>query len=204
MPSRIRLLAWVSFITFSLEGVAILVGPNVYDGLEALLDATGDHGVVVSQGAALLLIAASIYLSDVIFGAFQTSLDLAAETTRQPSDQQSRSSRWISSRLYAESPSGERTRLVVESASGEQLRLLVETEANTDVTEEREADQAPVVTQSELARLAVAAFGFLGSIYILAGENAFLVAFVLTPPVYALLVSGTSLAVYRFFHRRRG
>ena len=198
MSAYVSILAKVSVVTFLLEGAAILFLPNVFDGLESLLEQTGDHESVVSQGAALLLIAASIYLSDVLFGGLRASLDSPTAVAEPQSDGSRGSAARTDSRLFAEFPTGNRARLVIESASGEQLKLVMETELPKSATERRHNDgQIHGFTLSEFSKLAVAALGFLGSLYVLVGENAVLVAVVLVPPVYALIMSSLVVGTYR-------
>ena len=202
MSALVRILARVSFVTFFVEGIAILFLPAMVGDLASLLEQTSEHAYVVSQGAALLLIAASIYLSEVLFAGFLASLEPPPAGTQSRPESTNQPNELAASKLFAEFPSGDRARLVVESASGQQIRLVMETAVSeTRVERQQGDDQIQGFTPGEFSRLALAVFGFLGSLYILVGENAALVAVVLVPPIYALVLSSVAVPIYWMVRR---
>ena len=197
ISALVRTLARVSFITFFVEGIAILFLPAMSGDLASLLEQTSEHAYVVSQGAALLLIAASIYLSGVLFAGLLASLESPPAGTQPRPESTTKPTELAASKLFAEFPSGDRARLVVESASGQQLHLVMETElSETRVGRQQGDGQIQGFNPGEFSRLTLAVFGFLGSLYVLVGENAALVAAVLVPPIYALVLSSVAVPIY--------
>ena len=201
MPVLLRKMGWVAVSIFVLEALFVTVGPNVSVTIKQEVEETGQKTVLVSQGAALLVIAAGVFLARTVFAVPDPPPMQSRDPGAADSPTSSGSATSESARLLAVSSAGQETRLVVESVSGEQLRLLVVTEnpissvAHGDADEQEQGDWGRQ-RLAEVSRWLVASIGFVGALFVLVDENPVLAILILGPQIYGLTIAYVLVGVW--------
>ena len=203
MPGLLRKLGWVSVVIFVFEGVVVVAGPDLSNGIAAFLGATADKSVLLSQGAALLMVSAGVLLARQLF-----SVEDGASTDSGSEDGQNRDENLAGNRvrLFAAAESGEESQLVVETASGKQVRLMVMAEGTTSSESAGSDLQQDDQGQQRFARFCswvVAILGFIGALFVLTDENPILALLILVPQVYGSAIAYSLIGIWSLWRMRR-
>ena len=194
VPDLLRVMGWVAVTIFAVEALFVVVGPYVSDAVRGEFEETGKETVLVSQGAALLVIAAGVLVASTVFAAPDPSPAQPRQSGATDGPTPSGSPTGERVRLLAVSSAGQESPLVVESVGGDQIRLMVVTEnpvtaALQSGTSDQEESDWGRQRLADVSRWLVASVGFAGALFVLVDENPVLAVLILGPQIYGLAVA---------------